>query len=79
MAKKNYQRLENEFEPSVSWGERQVTLNFRTLNSKGTKVDVAIKVEKYWLPNLVKEFARIAKADAAGANAFVERIKAAAE
>lgn len=80
MAKKNYQRLESYFEPKViPLRERQVVISFRCKNSKGTDVNANIRIEKFWLPALIKEFARIAKADQANANRFVQQIKESAE
>lgn len=76
MAKKNYHRLENLFEPSVNTStDRQVAMTFRCKNSKGTETDVNIRVEKYWLPVLIKAFTRIAKSDATSAEQFLQRIK----
>lgn len=76
MAKKNYQKLDNSYDPTVyGVGTREVTIRFTARNSHGTEVVTSIKIEKYMLPRLIKEFARIAKADADQSNGFVQQIK----
>lgn len=80
MAKKNYQRLTVEWAPVVrSNNTSTATIEFRCVNSKGTEVDAHMRVDLYWLPELVREFTKLAKEQVKIAQEFERRLKASAE
>lgn len=80
MAKKNYQRLRVEWAPVVRTNNTNTaTIQFRCVNSKGTEVDAHMSVDMFWLPELVREFTKLAKQQVKNAQEFERRIKEAAE
>lgn len=80
MAKKNYQKVTLEYAPRViDNGTDKAFMELRCTNSKGTDVDITMRIDLYFFPQLIREFKRIADQRVKNAIEFQQRIKEAAE
>jgi len=68
-----------DFNPAVGNKGDRAEIKFRGRNSVGNDCEMTILIDKWFLPEIIKSFAEIARRDVAAAIGFEKRIKNAIE